>query len=427
MNAITNWWFSQNGIGIVGVYPSSYGYAGGLVVVDFGNSYDTFGIMNLGNSTIALGTGVTDENGVTTTFYLNSHYGVSNDPQNNSGMMLWNAGDGPVSYASDSIGSEQTFRLVNLGGGNVALQATGGAFPGQYLAGMQGGWYPEQWELGSGSVCATASPTALQVHGPLLPILVITNSGYQLDLSQQNLAGLNLENADMRQCNLGQADLSGVTALHGANFTGANLQGANLSGQSMTGANWTGANFTGTSLVSTGTADKANFTNAILTQAVLTNVHLRGATLTGALLGGAVADGADLSGANMANVTATSASFKNAILQDAALSGATLTKASLAHADLTRADLSNANLSGADLTGADLTGANLTGANFTSCTVIGTRLGGNTITGTNFFGLDLTKADFTGALIQRTPATQPYSPMGRCLSLCSPGTGLALT
>jgi uncharacterized protein YjbI with pentapeptide repeats len=429
MSTVANWWFSQSGIGIVGIYTSDYGYAGGLALAGFGDTYNTFGVTNLGGGKIALSVELTSEaDGNSYTLYLNSHYQVSNDPSNNSGILLWNGND-PV-YSSDSIGSEQTFLLVNLGGGNVALQATGGAFSGQYLSGMQYGWYPEQWGMGSGSFYATSSPSAFQLHGALLPILIITNSAYQLNLSGQSLAGINLTNANMQQCNLSQADLSGITGLQGADFTSANLQGANLSGLSLAGANWTQANFTSTSLVSIQTAQGANLTEANLTQAVLTNVNLQTATLSGANLSSASCEGSNLSGATLSNITAPSANFQNANLANAAFTGANLTGAVLDGADLSGADLTGANLSGASLVNANLTGANLTNSNFTSCTVTGMTLANNTITGANFSGLDLTPVTFTSPVQPTDPnnpanfsnGTLPFAVFGTnwsCLDLTS--------
>ena len=449
MTTITNWWFSQPGIGIVGVYSDNYGYAGGVALVGVGNTYNKFGVINLGGGNIALSTVLTDDNGNSTTFYLNSHFAVSNDSANNVGMLLLSDPDPSDYYASTSLGAEQTFKLVNLGGGNVALQATAGAFPGQYLNGMQNGWYPEQWGLGSGSLYATASPSPFVLHGPLLPLLVITNSGYQLDLSRQNLAGINLDNANMQQCNLSQADLSGITGLQGADFTGANLQNANLTGLSLTGANWTAANFTNTSLTSISTAQQANLTNAILTHAALTKVNLQGANLTGASLVNAALDGAALTGANI-----TGASLGNASFLGAALNGANLSNVQASAADFTGADLSNANLSGATLTGANLSktnlsGANLTGANLTYASLVDANLTGanltncnfsfcdpnqmilanNVIAGANFSGLNLTAVKFAAALIQPPDptnravfagATLPFTAFGlnwSCLDL----------
>jgi uncharacterized protein YjbI with pentapeptide repeats len=426
MSTVANWWFSQSGIGIVGIYTSDYAYAGGLVIVGFGDTYNGFDITNLGSSQIALSIVLQDQNGNDTTFYLNSHYAVSNDPSNNSGMLLWNGND-PV-YSSDSIGSEQTFTLVNLGGGYVALQAAGGAFPGQYLSGMQNGWYPEQWGMGSGSFYATSTQSALQVHGALLPILVITNSGFQLDLSGESLAGINLTNANMQQCNLSNADLSGITGLQGAAFTSANLQGANLNGLSLGGANWNEADFTGTSLVSIESAEGANFTSANLTQAVLTKVNLENATLAGVNLSSASIEAANLTGANLSNAIATNADFTDANLANAVLTGANLSGATLEGADLSGADLTNANLTGASLVNADLTGANLTNAIFTSCILTGTVLANNTITGANFSGLDLTQAKFVSPIQPSDPdnpanfsnGTLPFAVFGlnwSCLDL----------
>ena len=83
-----------------------------------------------------------------------------------------------------------------------------------------------------------------------------------------DLAGANLNHANLIKANLG-----------GANLTEANLSGANLTKANLTKANLGGANLT-----------KANLTDANLTNTNLRNVKLSHTNLTGAILKGAIGD-----------------------------------------------------------------------------------------------------------------------------------------
>jgi hypothetical protein len=87
-----------------------------------------------------------------------------------------------------------------------------------------------------------------------------------------NLAGANLNRAD----------------LNGANLTGANLYRADLAGADLTAADLAGANLTGANLY------RANLTGANLAGANLYRANLTGANLAGANLNGADLNGADL-------------------------------------------------------------------------------------------------------------------------------------
>jgi uncharacterized protein YjbI with pentapeptide repeats len=136
----------------------------------------------------------------------------------------------------------------------------------------------------------------------------------------RNLSGVDLSDADLSGAYLIDADLSGAD-LSGADLSGANLIGANLSGADLSGAD--------------------------LNDAYLMSTDLSGADLSGAYLSCAYLSGANLSDAD---------------LSCAYLSGAYLNGAGLSGADLTFAYLSGADLSGANLFGADLTFAKLSGA-----------------------------------------------------------------
>ncbi|MDE1150829.1 MAG: pentapeptide repeat-containing protein [Azospirillaceae bacterium] len=291
-----------------------------------------------------------------------------------SSMYIWE-GFGSH-FTSDKVGPEQTFRLSNLGHGNVALQVTAGPDHGKYLSGYSGGWYPQEFGLGDGSVNTSDSPVAFHVGGgDLLAILVITNSGYALDLSNTDLGALSLNNADMRQCNLTRAGLSQVPGWAGAKFEGATLRHANLAGRHLAGADWTKADFTGTNL---------------------SDIDAIGAHMPGAIFDGAILTGRKFTGAHLAGAT-----FK----------GATLDHADFTDADLTGADFTHATLVGCVFTGAILLGThfdnvNLSGVafspspNFTRAATNRTTFSGSTVPfgalSSNWSWLDLTGATITG-------------------------------
>lgn len=374
MSAITNWQFSIDGLGTVQLYTSEFYYAGGLAIVGIGDGgANGFDIISLGNSEIALLISLNDQDGNNHPWYWNSHYGTEND-YNNGGMMLWNDTDN--GYESSSIGQEQTFKLVNLGNGYVAMQATGGAFPGQYLGAMSGGWYPQQWYLGSGSFLAVGNQAPIKVSGDQFPILLITNSGYELDLSGRDLGAISLQGANMKSCNLTGANLSAITSIQGADFTSATMRNANLKRQNLIGATWTKADFTKTDL--TGIASAA-----------------------GATMPGAIFDGANLTGRNFALAHLAGASFIGATLDDTNFTGADLTGANFAGAILGRTKFGGATLLGTHFDGVDLSTATFSDSpEFTRSATNRTTFIGSTVPfrvlASNWSYLDLTNATITG-------------------------------
>ena len=333
MSAITSWQFSVDGVGQVQVFPYDVGYSGGFVLVGLGADDGTdFAVWNLGSGEIALETTVRDDpENQDLVLYWNSHYPLRIQNGELNGMLLWVGGG----YESGSIGPEQSYRITNLGQGTVSLQATAGAYLGQYLTGANGGSYVTDWGYGVGSLDAAAAPVPLRLHGDLLALLTITNSGYRTDLTNRDLRGLDLTGADLRECVLNGASLVGVTSLQGADATGASLRDAHLAGLDLsTAKTWTQADFTGSDLTTIGASPHAHLEGAILDGVNLTGRDLTGAYLSGAKLRGAV--------------------------------------------------LTDTNLTGADLDGADLTGALLAG----------TILHGASLQGTRFDGVDLTTAKF---------------------------------
>lgn len=341
---------------------------GELLIAGFDAPADEWGIFDLGGGNIALGTTVSDQNGKLIWVYWNSHH-LTQGGTNNGGMELLNNDTG---YSSSSIGPEQTFKLINMGAGRLALQITAGPNAGQYLAGQQGGYYPVNGGPGTGSFMAIQSngpPSSfgLDEGSDQLPILKITGgSGYFLQLAGKDLTGCIL--TDMRHCTLDGATLSGITTLVGADFTNASLRKAILSGLDLGQAStWNEADFTGTDLSTVKSAAGA---------------HMEGAILNGATLGSVSYAGAHLAAAK----------FNTADGRNTNLNGTIFTRA--------------------DLTGADLTGALLVGADFR----------GAILHGTIFDGCDLTQAvfddqpDFTRATTGRTTfhtAVVPFAILGK--------------
>ena len=127
----------------------------------------------------------------------------------------------------------------------------------------------------------------------------------------------------------------------------ADLSDANLSGTDLSEANMIGANLSGTNL---------------------SDANLRGAYLRGADLSDTNLIGANLRGANLSDANLIVANLIVANLSCANLRGANLRGADLSYANLRGADLSDANLRGADLSYANLSDTNLIVANLSDVT-----------------------------------------------------------
>lgn len=284
MDPMTTWRLMIPGLGFANVYEFDWRYGGGFLYVGLENDGDSaaLSVFSLGESHIALGWATVDQDNNPYSFYWN----LSKE------MMLWLDG----SIDSSSIGPDQTFKLENLGKGNIAL-----SIGGTYLSGQEGGPYVTDWGFGDGEIILTNAQAPWQVVGDQLPILQITNSGYLLDLSNKSLGNLDLTGANMQHCILSGADLSQVTSLREADFTDAKLtQQAKLHNQDLGKARtWLRAQFDHTDLTTIATAAGAHMEQATLSQATLTNVDFNGAHLAGAVFHGATLDGADFTGADL--------------------------------------------------------------------------------------------------------------------------------
>ena len=83
--------------------------------------------------------------------YWNSH--DLTKAVHNAGMALWDDVDG---YYSTSIGPEQTFKLINMGAGRLALQMTAGPTPDNIWRASRAAMYPDDG-YGTNSFIAIAS------------------------------------------------------------------------------------------------------------------------------------------------------------------------------------------------------------------------------------------------------------------------------
>ena len=209
--------------------------------------------------------------------------------------------------------------------------------------------------------------------------------GQTADLSESNLAridlpGTNLSMANLQSADLSEANLSGASlqwaSLAGANLLGALLSKANLKRADLVGTNLQGADLRGTKL------READLLNADLQWAVLRDAQLQKSVLRDANF-----QYADLGGASL-----WKADLTNADLRDAEVNSADLRVA-----DLTTAQLQGATFIGANLEGAWLRGASLQGADLRSAKLRESRLHGADLRGANLDGAKLEWAILTGA------------------------------
>lgn len=170
-----------------------------------------------------------------------------------------------------------------------------------------------------------------------------------IDLSETNLQGRYLFEANLSRANLNRANLGG------ANLTRANLSGANLSGTDIFGAD----------------LHNADIRQSDLRQANLGGANLSRANLSEANLGGADIFGANLDGVNLSKANLGGADLREADLSESNLSGANLSRANLSRADLSEADLSEADLSEANLTHSVLVRTNVSNAKISKSNIYG--------------------------------------------------------
>lgn len=159
------------------------------------------------------------------------------------------------------------------------------------------------------------------------------------DFSSHELAGYNLEGADLRVTNLSGQNL------HGTNLCGAELYWANLSKAKL---------------------KETNLENAILYEAELAGIDFRKTNLNGANF-----DNANLTGAIFSGIDMFDVSFKNANLENAIFANSTLEEVDFTRANLTSTDMRGARLDGAILDQATLIRTDLVGADLFNSSVYG--------------------------------------------------------
>src|SRR5688500_14493905 len=157
---ITGWKFSIPALGYnLSTYTNQFGYAGGFALVGLGRaSAQTYYVPSRGGGVVALRPG---DMGGKRHYYWNAHY---------DSTLILESDD----YTSKSVGSEQKFKLHNLGHGLVGFEVAEGKYAGQYLTGTSGGWYPQEFHLGSGTLTLAGGgareEAKLLVNGDMLPI-----------------------------------------------------------------------------------------------------------------------------------------------------------------------------------------------------------------------------------------------------------------
>lgn len=132
-----------------------------------------------------------------------------------------------------------------------------------------------------------------------------------LDLSGQNLRGVNLENMLVFQCNLQGADL------HGANLRNAGLIETDFSGADMTGVELRQASLTAAKFNNTKMA------GCNMAATIARDAEFRGADLSGSTIGSTGFSNSDLDGANFSDVEfSNGVDFEHASVQNANFTGA---------------------------------------------------------------------------------------------------------
>ncbi|MCP4609270.1 MAG: elongation factor Tu [Planctomycetes bacterium] len=251
-----------------------------------------------------------------------------------------------------------------------------------------------------------------------------------LNLSKEELEGINLYDNNLTSANLTDANLARVNLekadLQNANLTGANLTGANLEDAILYNANLAGANLTGANL------EDAN----------LVNVDLAGANLTRARLDNAILTDANLIGARLQNATFRNDQIRvqafnwvlayydkkhlgedrfdrlkqyrlglpqdhNERLKERDLSNyilrdMILRRSNLADFNLQNTDFSGSILDGADLHGADLADANLPKVSLEKAKLRNARLTNAKLQDANLSSADLWGAELSGAKLTRS-------------------------
>ena len=243
------------------------------------------------------------------------------------------------------------------------------------------------------------------------------------DLSNINLAGVDLSNTSIKGKDLSGANLSYVdlsnTSIKGKDLSGANLSYVDLSEHDLTGTNLIGATMINTKLSNTSIKGKdlsganlsyvdlsehdltgTNLSDTFLIEANLTGIDLRSTTLTNADL-----RYAHLSESKLLDLLLVNNKFDYAKLNGIDFSGKDLSGSSFIKVNLEGSDMQNTNLSNADFVEVDLTkiknkslaGADLTDASFAYSNLSGVNMADVILNTINFWHTKLPGVDFTVA------------------------------
>jgi len=275
-----------------------------------------------------------------------------------------------------------------------------------------------------------------------------------IDLSNQNLDGINLSGAYLEQVNFSGASLIGANLsgailsranLESANFTDANLKGANIGAVNANKTNFTNANLCDAKL------SKGNFTGADFTQAILTHTETLEIIIQSAIFNEAelpdfnfielsLSDisfiGTNLEAASFMKCSVNNCDFSNATLNRSTWADSQLAHCRFDHANMTsncfvttedeftafdnisfqnacvekcnfqNMVLNNAIFTHAKMDGAIFNGADLTGANFINAMAKTTQFRGAKLThakmdNINLMEGSLAKAHLSGASLTK--------------------------
>ncbi len=230
-----------------------------------------------------------------------------------------------------------------------------------------------------------------------------------IDLSEANLSGAKLAQANFSYANLNVVNFSGAN-LCGTNFSYAQLNVARMRGAYLVQAildyaclnvaNLIRADLSRAQLQSASLI-RAELIRADFSRANLTQANLNGADLRGAALRHAILKHANLNEANLRDCFLTGANLEQANLSSANLTKAELKGANFRNADIKQANLSHANLAGANFSGANLRWADLSGANLCWADLSEAKL-----SGANLVGADLSHANLTNTSLVHADLTQ---------------------
>jgi uncharacterized protein YjbI with pentapeptide repeats len=197
-----------------------------------------------------------------------------------------------------------------------------------------------------------------------------------IDLSEQNLAGIDLSGCYLEGVNLSDCDLSNAklekAILAGANLTNAKLVNANFQGANIGAANLTDADFTDVNLAKSQLGG-ANFTRTKLIRCLMAEINFLDTEFNRTCF-----DGANMKQCN----------FVNPVFRNCSFVGADLTQVNFVKGEFVKA-----NFSKAILDGANFVEAKANGTSFSQAQMINSRFVG---------GCDLNNTDFSGALVDKS-------------------------